>query len=351
MGHATKTAPALTELTAGRRFRKRPSLAMVEAFVRHVGRTGTPHTWAKITTTAPAKTSQPVLLKKFTIPDAFRRRGGARAPCPICCPFHPKYETGFLAWHPDDGLVRAIGQECGADYFEGGSFDDALAAYDREEAERGARAHLAVQYPNLVEQMVRAWFVRLELNERIRMRDEFAAKITKRAMDQLRRTVGPDGTLYVVVDTGQRDDRGRLIDAKKAIARIEGQEALVGGSKFLTKLCDAALAVGAHACVVLDERTERLGALSGHEAIQWEKHLRTFDQALESAARFNTELACLLTASNLIALAKYGADRDCPTPFWIKQIQNEVFAGKGIAPAKLLSRQNPARLNLPFQTV
>lgn len=346
MGHA-KTEPVLSELITGRRFRKRPSLKVVETFLRHVGRTGSPHTWQGISTTTPAKSSHPVLLKKFTIPDAFRRRAGGRAPCPICCPYFPKYETGFLAWHPDDGLVRAIGQECGAEFFDDDSFADALAAYDREEAERRAREYLADAYPLLVERMVQAWFVRLELAERLRMRDEFVSKITKKAVDQLRRLAASDGTLHVNFDTEQRDDKGRLIVGTRAVARIDGLTALLSSGNVIEKLSETSMAVGQHACTALDELHDHVQALSGVEAVELEKLIRAFNEAFDMADRLNGGLASFLTVKNLIELGRYGAHRDCGTPFWVAQVQNAAFAGKGIKPATLPSYQGAARLRLP----
>lgn len=347
MGQATKTEPVIHELSVGQRFRKRPSLKVVEDFLRHLGRTGSPHTWPKISTTTPAKTSRPVLLKKFTIPDAFRLGGRGRAPCPICCPYYPKYETGYLAWHPDDGLVRAIGQECGSEFFEEGTFDDALATYDREEADRTAKAFLKDEYPKLVELMVTAWGVREDLSERLRMRDEFVAKITKKAVDQLRRTAASDGTLHVISDTGQKDDRGRAIEVKRPVTRIDGVEALSGGDSILESLRAKSLAVGGHACTVTGELKKRIEKLTGSEAVELEKRLRVFGKTLIEAEKLNMALGRLLTVPNLVLLGRYGADRDCPSPFWIKQIGDEVFTGKGIAPTKLLSRHNPARIKLP----
>ena len=60
------------------------------------------------------------------------------APCPICSPHAPKYLIeGYLVWYRDEGVIRAIGPECGDSIFGGTAYADGkrkLEAKEREEA-------------------------------------------------------------------------------------------------------------------------------------------------------------------------------------------------------------------------
>lgn len=151
MAQSAKLDRVFETLRVGRRFRKRPAQKHVQDFLRHLAATGEPHSWSTLSTTTPSTDSKPVLLQDFRIPDKFRRGPQSRAPCPICSAFYPKYENGYLAWHPDDGLVRAIGHECGKDFFEGDAFSEALNIYEAEQAEQAARRYLSGACPALAE--------------------------------------------------------------------------------------------------------------------------------------------------------------------------------------------------------
>lgn len=97
MAQSAKLERVFETLRVGRRFRKRPAQKHVQDFLRHLAATGEPHSWPTLSTTTPSPDSKPVLLQDFRIPDKFRRGPQSRAPCPICSPFYPKYENGYLA--------------------------------------------------------------------------------------------------------------------------------------------------------------------------------------------------------------------------------------------------------------
>ena len=343
MGHAAKSEPVLLELVNGRRFRARPNLKAVESFIRHVASTGRPHTWPGISTTEPAQSSRPVLLKRFTIPDSFRRGPHSQAPCPICCPYYPKYGTGYLVWHPDDQRVRAIGQECGKEFFDDGAFDGAVAAYDREELESAARRYLSDTYPRLVSEMVQNWFVRTDLQLRLRKRDELVSTITLRAVAHLKRKASSDGTLYVEADSGLKDDKGRALIRDVAVVKVAGLEGLKSKDEILQRLIASSLVVGGAVCAVTDEHYDRLKQLTGAEAIHLENAVRRFLEASADAARANIALEAFLAPENLLNLGRYGSHRDCPAPFWIALHEGEIFAGKGVKPARMSGQR---RVNL-----
>ena len=118
------------------RYFTKPSIKIVDAFLQHVLKTGEPETFPTIEVSPPSKDCQPTLLASFDV-DRKKRRDGQLVPCPICSPSSPKYGKGYLVWFPDDGSIRAIGTECGGNYFNGDTFTQMrdVAAKERQQAD------------------------------------------------------------------------------------------------------------------------------------------------------------------------------------------------------------------------
>lgn len=334
MAQSAKLQRVFESLRVGRRFRKRPVQKHVQDFLRHLAATGEPHSWATLSTTTPSPDSKPVLLQDFRIPDKFRRGPQSRAPCPICSPFYPKYENGYLAWHPDDGLIRAIGHECGKDFFEGDTFAEALNIYEAEQAEKAARLYLSEACPALAGVLVRRMFVRRELRQRLRSRDEFVATVTKKAIDHLLRNASDDGTISIQAASASTDERGRQLVTRHVVGRVEGVAALKGGDDLLATLERPYSAVVDSLIAPLDERIERLAALTAAEVVAAEREVRGLISSEAEASSLNERLAGLLLAESLLALGRWGAHADCPHPFWVARFGADLHAGKGIKPLK-----------------
>lgn len=114
---------------ARRAFKLRPD-HLVPDFLEHVAETGKPHTWAHNSHEGPARDGVVVLKLNFSIPKQFVALNG-RAPCPICSPHHPKYETGHLLWSEITGKLHAVGHCCGHNYFADGLYAEGIAAAGR----------------------------------------------------------------------------------------------------------------------------------------------------------------------------------------------------------------------------
>lgn len=344
MAQSAKLERVFEALRVGRRFRKRPAQKHVQEFLRHLAATGEPHHWPTLSTTTPSPDSRPVLLQDFRIPDKFRRGPQSRAPCPICSPFFPKYENGYLAWHPDDGLVRAIGHECGREFFEGDAFVEALNIYEAEQAEKAARLYLSSACPTLMGVLVRRMFVRRELRQRLRLRDEFVATVTKKAIDRLLRNASGDGTIAIEAASNAADERGRQLVVRHAIGRVSGLAALKGGEDVLERLERPYSASVDRLISPLDERVERLAALSVAEVISAEKEVRELISSDAEASDLNGRLADLLSPESLLLIGRWGAHADCPHPFWVARVGPDLHAGKGIRPLKVSGTR---KLSLP----
>ena len=117
-------------------YRFRPTEDEVARFLDHVRRTGQPETFPTICRTTPSALSRPVFLRKFSV-ERSRRPDGDEAPCPICSPNDPKYlHDAYLVWYPDEGVIRAIGPECGDSVFGGTAYAEAKGEFEIEERER-----------------------------------------------------------------------------------------------------------------------------------------------------------------------------------------------------------------------
>jgi hypothetical protein len=143
-----------TRLPAPGDFSNRPSNELIEAFLQHVRETGEPECFPSITTSKPAPNSRPVFLRQFSI-ERKRRRDGDMAPCPICSPASPKYlHDGYLAWYPDECVIRAIGPECGDAVFGGTQYAQAKTIFDLVERERLAVEFLQKNLPKALSMLV-----------------------------------------------------------------------------------------------------------------------------------------------------------------------------------------------------
>lgn len=114
---------------AKRAFTLRPD-HLVPDFLKHVAETGEPHTWPHNSHEGPARDGIVVLKLNFSIPKHLVSLNG-RAPCPICSPHHPKYETGHLLWSEVTGKLHAVGHCCGHNYFADGLYAEGIAAAAR----------------------------------------------------------------------------------------------------------------------------------------------------------------------------------------------------------------------------
>lgn len=94
-------------------FPSAPSDDLVARFRAHVRETGSPETFAQISTTKPPQDGAVVpLALKVTIPGK-RRTMGRMAPCPICSARTPKWlENGTLIWCEATRAIYCIGPEC-----------------------------------------------------------------------------------------------------------------------------------------------------------------------------------------------------------------------------------------------
>ena len=177
-------------------------------------------------------------------------------------------------------------------------------------------------------------FVRRELRQRLRSRDEFVATVTKKAIDRLLRNASDDGTISIEAASVSTDERGRQLVTRHVVGRVPGVAALKGGDDVLASVERPYSAVVDSLIFPLDERVERLAALTAPEAVAAEKDVRSLISSEIEASSLNERLAGLLSQESLITIGRWGAHADCPHPFWVARFGADLHAGKGIKPLK-----------------
>lgn len=132
-------------------FPTRPETAVIREFLSHVKTTGEPHSWQYHRHDRPARDAKPVVLIRFHLPHEIANKPDRRGKCPICAPTRAQYTWGYLVWFPltegGDNCLRAIGHDCGANYFGDDEYSEALAVFQREQDESLDRDYLARVVP------------------------------------------------------------------------------------------------------------------------------------------------------------------------------------------------------------
>lgn len=189
----------------------RPSENLVQAFLEHVRKTGQPETFPTICTTKPIALSVPVFLCRFDI-DRKKRPNWDEAPCSICSPNAPKFlHEGYFVWYPDEGVIRAIGPECGDTIFGGNLYAQAKEAFDKEERERQAVAFLERNYLKLPAMLAALQAIRTAAVEAFAIHVQFK-KEAPRIHKMLRQIKNAGGSLRVsiVVQREEVEDEDRI---------------------------------------------------------------------------------------------------------------------------------------------
>jgi hypothetical protein len=82
------------------------------AFLRHVAKTGDPHSFPGVVTSEPPPDAEFVWLTGVIKVPVAKREDGLMIPCPWCSRGRPKFKKGRLCWFHAEGVARFIGWEC-----------------------------------------------------------------------------------------------------------------------------------------------------------------------------------------------------------------------------------------------
>jgi hypothetical protein len=144
---ATGLDPApRTSLVLCPEYRSQPSGLVIEAFLEHVATTGSPETFASISTKRPPEHGRLGVLAQFYA-DRSKRADGNLAPCPICSPYDPQYLRGLLIWCEASQAIYAIGTDCGRKLWQNGRLDQAIAQYNQSRTRNAVEDALLERLP------------------------------------------------------------------------------------------------------------------------------------------------------------------------------------------------------------
>ncbi|QGZ94965.1 hypothetical protein [Terricaulis silvestris] len=324
-------------LGAGRKFHQRPDDAYCARFRAHIIKHGTPVTFPGLAWTKPDPDDPPKPLTDFATPETLRKRV-PKSPCPICSPHSPKYYEGKLCWSAGDKRVRAIGHECGHDFYDGDTYADEVREFEEKAAEDAARGYLQDAISKLPEHVILARWSMRDFDALFAAREDLVATVTKRASQELLRALDAQGRLSVEIETGARDGQGRRVAMRQSVTSRVSVAGLKVRAKARNELTELALLVGG--AVVLRRhahplwrddvsQAEAVAAMDREQVVALERLCRTFEDTRNCVDQEVADLRALLSATNLTELSRWGTHLHCPTPFWISHGPSGVTAGKG----------------------
>ena len=162
-----------------------------------------------------------MFLRQFSV-ERRKRPDGDEVPCPICSPNDPKYlHDAYLVWYRDEGVIRAIGPECGDSVFGGTMYAEAKGKFDLEERERRAIDFLEKNLSKTASMLAALGRLKLAVFEAERLYLEFTGR-APRIHERLRRLRGLAGPLEATVlgDASVLNARLRLVKDWQALHDI-----------------------------------------------------------------------------------------------------------------------------------
>ncbi len=243
------------------------------------------------------------------------------APCPICSPNSPKFlHGGFLVWYPDEGVIRAIGPECGDTVLGGTLYAEALRDLELREHEEACVEFLRRNHHKLLQMVLALNAIRPATIEADRLYREFVRKAPaiQKELRKINRAGG--GTLKVTIVNERGEDEERPRGPRgfgKQDSDYDSHDAVIGqlpdSTLFLTRFdpIDERLAIEAHLSDIPDfiseyetfcwgcdltENIAKLEAACATFRVATELYGRLSDRLDRVAAFFSDELFALLDA-------------------------------------------------------
>lgn len=123
----------------------------VPLFLKHVEKTGDPHSFRGVVNTKPPSGARFSWLTHVIEVPVQRRADGLMIPCPWCSKGKPKFKKGRLCWFPDEGVMRFIGWECAKSHLDGDLMREADKVWREENRKKGRDAFLRANCQRVAE--------------------------------------------------------------------------------------------------------------------------------------------------------------------------------------------------------
>ena len=314
------------EATGGASFSARPDDSVVQDFLAHVAKEGSPHTWWAHSRTRPPSGAKPVLLTRFRLPEALDKSPDRWALCPICQPDTPKYTWGYLSWYPEeeggDGLLRAIGHDCGSRFFGKERYKEALSVFHREQDEQADRTFIRRSHPLIAAAIAEAQALRLWASAADQFRIELLGALTNvNAKDIVRRS-GQGGALHVskmrAVSVVKRDGTSttRLEPISEHVATVIGADFLSDKAKGLGATLETAMTALRTATNRLNAQAEHVDSgLSADDVHVMAKSIRAGFTSLSNVRVLLDATLLFASTENLRQVQRWSCHPDSDAPF------------------------------------
>lgn len=340
------------EADGAKMFRDGVPEEFVEDLREHVRRTGMPDTWLYHSHTKPPPNGPvpEIIADDIEVPASLRASAG-KAPCPICCLAGPRYYRGMLALFREEGVLRCIGEECGAKIWGGHAFWDAKKALKRRRSQNQAFDFITANV-----KLILALRHGIEaLSPRARALDEdkgrLVGAITKAKAREVARECLDNG------DLGLFEERPVNVIQADGGARTEYQRFPVGAVPF--RGGEALRYPDKRGATLLHRALQHLDAARcyGEEAIlemresefEWAASMLRDASSLASEGRdVCLESQALLAPSNLAALAEWAARSECPVDLPLREERfGRLRVGAGARQIILIARKPELEAPLP----
>lgn len=274
--------------------------AQRSSFLEHLRETAQPETYPHLSHTKPPANARFVLVvKDFTV-DPRRRPGGEMIPCAACQTLK-KFNTGALAYYPEEQVLRVIGNRCGDERRA-----EADAEYDARTRQRRVEEYLLERLPVLDSVLARALALRPAAEHAQQLSSHLRHKARTFCTAVLRETKAGDGVLSYL-------HLGQDAEGNDAAFRINVHR--ITGADFLRPMYEPASKLG----LVL-VRLQHCRRGDADEAIEWlidnqadalelEKlkiALEDAHKGLERVAELIAVARVFLTADNVRGIDEWG---------------------------------------------
>jgi hypothetical protein len=288
-------------------FAEEPTPEIVEEIRDWVAETGASHTWRGHThTPLPDGAIQLKYVGRIELPEKFRLAKRFLV-CPICRPNSANFgaRPGFIAWFPDERVIRLIGPDCFAKIDKEGHAD-ALKEFQERERRKSDIAFLVSQR----DQHRLALKVLNEARLVARAVDLFGPDL-HRALDRLNVDLWPNvrtGELQVT-ETLADPRTGALMRAPRRFGSLDGHELLDPAMKKLEPKFAPHIAFLDETLALSDEEwTSKVGQL---DTLPRRDAVKKLDRAFRAARDLRAQvldLRAFVSTENLATLRRWGSD-------------------------------------------
>jgi hypothetical protein len=288
-------------------FAEEPTSEIVKEIRDWVAETGASHTWRGHThTRLPDGETRLKYVGRIELPEKFRTK--QLLVCPICRPRSANFgaRPGFIAWFPDERVIRLIGPDCFAKIDREGHAE-ALKEFQERERRNSEIAFLVSRR----DQHRLALRVLDEGRLVARAVDVFAPDL-RRALDRLNVNLWPNvrtGELQVTETLADPQRPGALMHVSRRFGSLDGHELLDPAMKKLEPKFAPHIASLDEALALSDEEwTSKVGQL---DTLPLRELVKRLGSALDAALSLRAQVLdvrAFISIANLATLRRWGSD-------------------------------------------